>query len=203
MKKKVLSVTFLVFLFALLSYFYIDLPAAQFFYTWDHPLKKLFSNYITKLGTSEWILILSLLTYIVYRKKKPFFAQQGLFIFSSIAASGILVNILKTIFSRYRPKAYFQDNLFGFDLFAFKVKYVFNSFPSGHAVTAMGLAVALMVLFPKHRVWAFLFGVVVASSRFIITAHYVSDVLIGGLIGGLVSYGLYIKYFKRKIEARR
>ncbi len=199
MNKNIVLVTLLVFFFAFISYFYVDLLVAQFFYTWNHPLKKLFSQYITKLGTSEWILVLSLLVYVVYRTKKPFFAQQGLFVFASIAFSGILVNILKTIFSRYRPKAYFQDNLFGFDLFAFKVKYVFNSFPSGHAVTAMGLAIALMILFPKYRIWAFLFGIIVASSRFIITAHYVSDVLVGGLIGGMVSYGLYYTYFQKKI----
>lgn len=199
MHQRVGMVAFLVFLLAFFSYFFIDLPVAQFFYETHSPIKELFSQYITKLGKSEWILITAIAMYLFYRVKNTSFAQQGLFIFTSIALSGILVNILKTIFSRYRPKAYFQDNLFGFDVFAFKTQYVFNSFPSGHSATAMGLAVALMLLFPKYRILAFLFGVIVASSRFIITAHYVSDVLMGSLLGGLVSYGLYYVYFQKKI----
>jgi len=186
---------------AFLSYLFIDIPVTIFFYDMHGSVKTFFGQYVTKAGTSTWILIFSLSVYMIFRIKKPFFAQQGLFIFISIALSGILVNILKVIFSRYRPKAYFQDGLFGFDLFALKTKYIFNSFPSGHATTAMGLAVALMLLFPKYRIGAFFFGVIVASSRFIVTAHYVSDVLIGGLLGGWVSYILYVKYFCKKINS--
>jgi membrane-associated phospholipid phosphatase len=179
---------------------YLDVIVATYFYHLRGFIKEFFSQYVTKLGKSEWILIGSLLIYFFYKKRNITFAYQGLFVFTSVAASGILVNILKVIFSRYRPKAYFQDGSFGFDLFAFKTKYIFNSFPSGHSVTAMGFAVALMLLFPKYRVWAFLFGAIVASSRFVITAHYLSDVLMGGLLGGLISYGLYYGYFKKKIS---
>lgn len=200
MDKKVSFLSIVVILLALCSYFYVDRVVAMFFYEVTGNFKELFSQYITKLGKSEWILISSVLLYLVYRTKKPYLAQKGLFIFSSIALSGILVNILKVIFSRYRPKAYFQDGSFGFDLFAFKTKYVFNSFPSGHATTAMGLAIALALLFPRYKIAALAFGILVASSRFIVTAHYVSDVLVGGLLGGVVSYGLYEYYFKAKIN---
>jgi membrane-associated phospholipid phosphatase len=200
MHQKVFFYSSLVGLLALIAYFYLDIIVATFFHDMTGDFKKLFSQYITKLGKSEWILLGSLVMYFFYKSKKPFLAQQGLFVFTSIALSGILVNILKVIFSRYRPKAYFQDGSFGFDVFAFKTKYIFNSFPSGHSVTAMGLAIALMLLFPRYRVLALLFGVIVASSRFIITAHYLSDVLIGGLLGGLVSYSLYHYYFKAKMS---
>ncbi len=200
MYQKILYYVVSIFFLAFLSYMYLDVIVATYFYHLRGSIKEFFSQYVTKLGKSEWILIGSLLIYFFYKKRNITFAYQGLFVFTSVAASGILVNILKVIFSRYRPKAYFQDGSFGFDLFAFKTKYIFNSFPSGHSVTAMGFAVALMLLFPKYRVWAFLFGVIVASSRFVITAHYLSDVLMGGLLGGLISYGLYYGYFKKKIS---
>lgn len=199
MDKKVglysLSVLFLAFV----SYFYVDIAVASYFNEIKGPIKTLFSQYITKVGKSEWILILSIAIYFFYRIKQPSLAQKGLFVFTSIAASGILVNILKMIFSRYRPKAYFNDGLFGFDLFGFQTEYVYNSFPSGHSVTAMGFAIAMSLLMPKYKGWFLLFGILVASSRFIVTAHYVSDVLVGSLVGGLVSYYLYHKYFKSKI----
>ena len=200
MDKKIGFYSLSLLFIALVSYFYLDIVVANYFYEIKGPIKTLFSQYITKLGKSEWILILAITLYFFYRKKCPSLAQQGLFIFTSIAVSGILVNVSKVIFSRYRPKAYFHDGLFGFDLFGFQTEYVYNSFPSGHSVTAMGLAIAMTLLMPKHKIWFLLFGVIVASSRFIITAHYVSDVLVGGLIGGLVSYYLYKHYFAQRIE---
>lgn len=200
MHQKIVYYVVLVFILAFFSYVYFDVTVATYFYHLQNPIKELFSKYITKLGKSEWILIGSLLIYFFYKKRNRAFAYQGLFIFSSIALSGIVVNLLKVIFSRYRPKAYFQDGSFGFDLFAFKTKYVFNSFPSGHSVTAMGLAIALALLFPRYKIAALAFGMIVASSRFIVTAHYLSDVLVGGLLGGIVSYWLYEYYFKAKIN---
>lgn len=200
MHQKIVYYAGLVFILAFFSYIYLDVTVANYFYHLRNPIKEFFSQYVTKFGKSEWILIGSLLIYFFYKKRNNVFAYQGLFIFSSIALSGILVNILKPIFSRYRPKAYFQDGLFGFDVFSFKVKYIFNSFPSGHSVTAMGFAIALALLFPRYKIAALVFGMIVASSRFVVTAHYVSDVLVGGLLGGVVSYGLYHYYFKTKIS---
>ena len=61
-----------------------------------------------------------------------------------------------------------------------------QSFPSGHAATATGLAVALAILYPRGR-WLFAaLAVLAAFQRLEVEAHYLSDVLAGASVGCLV-----------------
>jgi membrane-associated phospholipid phosphatase len=56
------------------------------------------------------------------------------------------------------------------------------SFPSGHAATAVSLAIVLTALYPRGR-WLFaLFAVLAAAQRLDTTAHYLSDTLAGAAI---------------------
>lgn len=194
MNLKLLVLSILVFIFAVFSYFYLDLDLAIFFKNFDSNIVLIF-KYITKIGHSTWILVLSIILYLFYRKTKKTIAKKGLFIFLSVASSGILVDVFKIIFSKARPKLYFSDGIYGFNFLEFKTQASYYSFPSGHSSTALSLAVALMFLFPKYRILILLMGITVALSRVVVTAHYLSDTLIGGLIGGLMAYFLYNKYF--------
>lgn len=63
--------------------------------------------------------------------------------------------------------------------------YTLQSFPSGHAATAAGLAVALTLLYPRGR-WLFgALAVLAAAQRLQGNAHFVSDVLAGASLGAL------------------
>jgi membrane-associated phospholipid phosphatase len=79
----------------------------------------------------------------------------------------------------------FERGLYGFD--PFRIGYEFNSFPSGHATTAFAIAVTCSIFWPKYRVHLFLFAAVVALSRLVLSAHYLSDVLAGACIGSLTA----------------
>jgi membrane-associated phospholipid phosphatase len=62
-----------------------------------------------------------------------------------------------------------------------------QSFPSAHTATAMGLAIALMVVYPRAR-WLFcLAPVLVAYQRMDSGAHFLSDVLCGAAVGCIVA----------------
>jgi membrane-associated phospholipid phosphatase len=62
-----------------------------------------------------------------------------------------------------------------------------QSFPSGHAANAVGLAIALAVLYPRGR-WLFAaFAVLACLQRVEGLAHFPSDVLVGAAIGCLAS----------------
>lgn len=52
-----------------------------------------------------------------------------------------------------------------------------------HANTAMVLAFALGYLWPRGRALLLLAGFMLALSRVVVTAHYLSDALAGGLLG--------------------
>jgi undecaprenyl-diphosphatase len=55
--------------------------------------------------------------------------------------------------------------------------------PSGHATTAYAAAVAIGAVWPRARVPMWIFAGVIALSRVVITAHYVSDVIAAAFVG--------------------
>jgi len=60
-----------------------------------------------------------------------------------------------------------------------------QSFPSGHAALAAGLAVGLSALYPRGR-WLFVFFACLAAIQRVSTgAHYLSDICAGGAVGCL------------------
>ena len=98
---------------------------------------------------------------------------------------------LKWVAGRHRPIDLFGHGSFGFSFFS--VGYELNSFPSGHAQTAFSLAVALTLLFPRWGVPLFAVAGLIAVSRVVLTAHYLSDVIAGAGIG--ILFTMCVKYF--------
>ena len=64
----------------------------------------------------------------------------------------------------------------------------YASFPSGHSTTAGALAAILAVLWPSARIPFFIAGAWIASTRFVIGAHFLSDVIAGFIFGASVVY---------------
>jgi membrane-associated phospholipid phosphatase len=188
--------TIFIFFSAIFSYLFLDKELAYFFYHKPEVLGEIFKK-ITFFGRSELYLIPSALIFIYYYKSKNLYKKIANYIFVSVALSGIIINIIKIIVARYRPVKLFEDELFGFSWF--KIGHDFNSFPSGHSATALGFFTALALLYPKYRYLFISIGVVIASSRVVLDQHYLSDVLVGGFIGYLVSYILYKKYFGDRV----
>lgn len=79
-----------------------------------------------------------------------------------------------------------------------------NSFPSGHTATAMGIATALMLIFHKDKSLknAFLVtGLLVAFSRVYLMQHFYLDILVGSLVGIGCTWAareLTLRYFSKK-----
>ncbi len=67
------------------------------------------------------------------------------------------------------------------------------SFPSGHTLHAVAFTVVASVHYPVLTPWLAAFALLVAASRLILGLHYLSDVLVGALIGGTLALaGLYL-----------
>jgi len=183
---------------AAVSFVLLDLPLAIWLHANRTDLIKSIFETITFFGRSELYLIPTAVFFITFRKSRYKSAQKSLFIFSTVAASGILVDIIKVIAGRFRPVLYFNRGLFGFDFFHIDSDYL--SFPSGHSATSMSIMVALGKLYPEFRYLFYVAGGIIASSRAVITAHYLSDVITGGLIGVLTSLLLYNRFFKKRFS---
>jgi undecaprenyl-diphosphatase len=62
------------------------------------------------------------------------------------------------------------------------------SFPSGHSTLAMAMAVVLAHHFPKARSLVYTLAVLIGFSRVYFGVHYLSDVLAGFLLGGILGW---------------
>lgn len=68
------------------------------------------------------------------------------------------------------------------------------SFPSGHAITAFGVAVSLGLFYPELQGCLLAAAFLIAGSRIILGMHFLSDVLAGSAIGtllGLTSFHIF------------
>jgi membrane-associated phospholipid phosphatase len=101
------------------------------------------------------------------------------FLFLAITLPGIVGNILKHQIGRRRPS---ELGPFTYDPFSWQ--HAFSSFPSGHATTAFAVMVAFGALFPRLRALLWIYAILIAISRVVISTHYPSDVMAGALVGG-------------------
>ncbi len=164
---------------------YVDRPVALYFHGASPPVVDAF-RFITRFGVSTFYLIgaaaLAVTLWLAGRFGEGRWAARlgsaavvPLFLFLSIAASGLITDLLKFVFGRARPKLLFANETFGFDWWGTKAD--FWSFPSGHATTAVAIAAALYVLWPRFLPLYVAFAALVSVSRAVVGAHYVSDII--------------------------
>ena len=177
----------------IISYFFFDRDIALFFNEVVTKDMTIFLNILTTLGRADLYIVLSLIIFLIYRKKDMFYKKLSLSILWSVIASGVVVNILKVFFARHRPLALFNDNLYG--LTWFDRGYIVTSFPSGHTTTVFSVFILLILIFPRYKVWFLVVAMIIASTRVVLAAHYLSDVVAGGLLGSFVAYFIYKKYY--------
>lgn len=62
------------------------------------------------------------------------------------------------------------------------------SFPSGHTITAFSVSVALGLFYPEMRPGLFFCATSIAASRILLGMHFLSDVIAGAAVGGLLGF---------------
>jgi len=178
------------------AYFNIDLPLAQAVKELPFQMVEFF-QYVTVLGEATWSLIAAALLGLAARFlwRRDDWMRRSLFIFAAVASSGIVTDLIKWLAGRWRPKAYFTDQFYGFDLFGWG--YEQTSFPSGHATTIWACGAALAILFPRWRLLWYVLAILVSMSRVIVGAHYLSDVLAGAYVAVMTVLVLVrLRYFR-------
>jgi len=181
---------------AALSIGLFDRPVALSLYAGDSALRSLF-EFIGRLGLASGYLITFGLAFAVLhwgghfprlrRFALPMRALSPIpaFLFLAIAASGIVVDVLKVVFGRARPKLFIQANIYDFTWLNWHPDHW--SFPSGHSATIVALMTALWYLWPQHLLFYTLAAAIVAAGRIVVGAHYLSDVVAGALIAMLTT----------------
>src|ERR1700680_2258911 len=105
---------------------------------------------------------------------------------AAVAATVVLFPLLKKASKRKRPcqlESHCWANVLPPDQF---------SFPSGHARSAFAIAIPLCIFYPQLQAALLALSVSIAVSRVILGMHFVSDVVVGSLLGAGLGYGAYL-----------
>lgn len=146
------------------------------------PVADFLAPFVTDLGNG-WFAVgmAAVLALFSYRK--------SLIVATSFAVTSISAQILKYLFDEPRPQLYFKDQLSRIHFVKGVYILSFNSFPSGHTVTAFALAV-IVTYWIKNKAWAPLFlliAIFVGYSRMYLSEHFFEDVAAGSVIGVIVT----------------
>jgi len=142
---------------------------------------------VSALGEAAWYLVPALLVFLIARfiVRRPAIAARGLFVFLGVALAGLAADVLKVVVGRSRPWVLFAHGRY--DLFwPLRLDADYQSFPSGHAACAIAAALTLAVLAPRYRLQLLLAGSLIALTRVVLVAHYLSDVLAGAALAWLI-----------------
>lgn len=203
MKKRWIAAGLLIFggVLSAISYYFWDVQLMHYCQGLNRSVVGV-AEIITQAGDSLWYFIILVPAFIVIRFvwKNEQWSAKILYLILCISLSGILNTGIKWLMGRNRPINLIEDGVFGFDFFRIIYLYETTSFPSGHTVTAFALATAFGFLYPRLRVPAFLIAAMIGLSRVVLTAHYLSDVIAGAVVGVICSLGIKYLFDRLYIE---
>jgi membrane-associated phospholipid phosphatase len=185
------------FSIVILSFFYFDQPVAWFFYHLNMKEKLPFVYWLTHLGTGEIQVVALLLLAVFFRyvRRNKIWEIRSWFLWLCVTIPYLLCIVLKIFMGRARPALLFESQIYGF--YGLRFDHGYWSCPSGHTSTMMGLVFGLMILFPRYCYAFFSAGLLVISTRVLLTNHYLSDVLFTGYLV-LLEVGLLLFVLRRK-----
>jgi len=127
---------------------------------------------------SAWATVPARLAIAVWLGRRAAWDRLGVWLVAILLSEATLT-ILKAVYDRTRPPAELSQAVISS-----------SSFPSGHTVEAMAVAIALVYVFAKAgkpaRHWFYVavgYGLIMALSRTFLRVHWLSDVVVGTVIG--------------------
>ena len=191
----------------MVCYFWIDRPVAFFV---DH-------HQINKIRIFHWLTYpppelqtwspLVLTALLIRRAWGPFAHWQKVLLVAclSLIVADQFRTVLGDICGRYWPQTWFKDNpsLIGtgtYGFHPFQRGDDLGSFPSGHAARILGFVTVWLVAVPGSRIVGSVLSATMLLSLVAMNYHFVSDVIAGGVVGGIVAtYAILLARLKISI----
>lgn len=174
----------------------IDFTILDFIQTLRSPVSDAVFSFITRLGDSGFIWILTALIMLCFKKTR----KCGIIVAIALIIGTIAGNlILKNLFARERPFILNPDMVENI-IISLPSGY---SFPSGHTRSSFEAAFAIFLCNKKWGIPALILAALIGFSRNYLYVHYPTDVIAGAILGiviGFASYFIYQKLIKDRIK---
>ena len=192
--------------FILVFMLFIDRPLAIALKAHDESYLTAFFQMVTALGSSTPWFVGAALVWLGARLAARVVllsentarwrrvARSAAFMFASLAVSTLVIQAMKIVIGRLRPRYLFADGTYGFSPFTFDIGML--GFPSGHTQTIWAAMIALCFILPRYYALYLLLAVLVSMSRIVITVHYAADVIMGAYVGIAITI-LVRRHFER------
>ncbi len=164
-----------------------DKNTAPYFRNHQGPLDDINDTFNSYLTTAEVLAVPTTLLIAGYERQDDYQVQTAILAGEAYADSAIVDLALKAVTRRKRPidvpaNGSFNDTFWAGGVSPFKG----SSFPSGHAAAVFSVATVVANRYHNHRwvpVLAYGFAAAISFSRITTSAHYASDVFLGGALG--------------------
>ncbi len=120
--------------------------------------------------------------------RQPSDWRLPLMVIGPVLVTSLSVSVLKMLFGRIRPN---REHAGRFTGFSWKRSNERESFPSSHSACAVALTVCLCQLWPPGVVPFWTLAIGTALLRYLMDAHFPSDVLGGCAVGGAIAQLAY------------
>lgn len=158
----------------------------------NSPMDSFFKNY-TFFG-SGWILLVTTAVVFLWSYR------LSIVMIIISATQGLISLLFKVVLfpNVKRPIAYFES--IDLNLIEGVQALHFRSFPSGHTMTAFGIATFCAMLSSKwwHHLLLFLFATLIAISRIYLSLHFLIDTIVGSFLGIVITIATF--YFIRNTQ---
>lgn len=161
---------------------------------------------LTELGQSTWYLVPTGIVAIA----APWWARRhgwrarvawrhlgavALYLFVSIGLTGLSSTLIKHAIGRARPSLAGSEGYLSFRPIGLDAHWA--SLPSGHATVVFAVALSLATVWPRARIPLLVAAACLASTRVLVGAHHLADVL-AALLLALVATALIARAFARR-----
>ncbi|MBX9929012.1 MAG: phosphatase PAP2 family protein [Gemmatimonadaceae bacterium] len=129
----------------------------------------------------------------LHEERTAIATRRARLLFASPALAGALAEVMKLILRRERPEV--ADGAYSFRSWSDRPFSTAGlGLPSSHTMVAFGAATMLARFYPRARwVWyALAWGC--AAQRVLTHAHFLSDVMLGAVLGWAMGWGLWLRF---------
>jgi membrane-associated phospholipid phosphatase len=114
--------------------------------------------------------------------------REARYVATNIMVTAVLPHLCKSLIAQKRPDRYVNGRHRGIP----RSGKAYDAFPSGHAMHVGAVASALSRFFPAATPMIWTVGGLLAATRIILLAHWITDVLVGLVSGMAVEHILWL-----------